>query len=151
MGYAWAAGARLRARKPTGKIMSGLTRTKAHKIEELLLAQRKSSLEEAEVELARVHDEAPAAVVGDVRDEGDEATAMYLTDLNNALARRHLDEVGAIDQALAHVRDPQFGICADCGVEIPYARLQAFPTATRCTACQSQREHLFAHGSTPSL
>ncbi|MFO1413832.1 MAG: TraR/DksA family transcriptional regulator [Burkholderiales bacterium] len=131
--------------------MAGLSRNKTHEIEALLLAQRRASLEEAEVELARVHDEAPANVIGDVRDTGDEATAMYLTDLNNALARRHLDEVGAIDQALAHVRDPHFGICEDCGGEIPFARLQAFPTATRCTTCQSKREHLFAHGATPSL
>lgn len=131
--------------------MAGLSRIKTNEIEALLLAQRRASLEEAEVELARVHDEAPATVVGDVRDTGDEATAMYMSDLNNALARRHLAEVGAIDQALAHVRDSHFGLCIDCGVEIPFARLQAFPTARRCTSCQSQREHLFAHGSTPSL
>jgi phage/conjugal plasmid C-4 type zinc finger TraR family protein len=131
--------------------MAGLTRKETHKIEELLLEQRKASLEEAELELARVHDEAPADIVGDVADEGDQASAMLLTDLNNTMARRHLDEVGAIDAALAHLRGHSFGVCADCGSEIPYARLQAFPTATRCTACQSQREHLFAHGATPTL
>lgn len=131
--------------------MSGLSRTKAQKIEELLLAQRKSSLEEAELELARVHDEALTDVAGEVPDTGDQATAMLVTDLNNTLARRHLEEIGAIDSALAHVRDPHFGICADCGGEIPFARLQAFPTATRCTTCQAKREHLFAHGATPTL
>jgi DnaK suppressor protein len=131
--------------------MSGLSRTKTHQIEELLLAQRKASLAEAEIELQRVHEEGLADVVGDVPDTGDEATAMLLTDLNNTLARRHAAEVGAIDAALAHVRDPHFGLCADCGGEIPFARLQAFPTATRCTTCQSKREHLFAHGATPTL
>ena len=131
--------------------MTGLSRTKTHKIEELLLAQRKSSLEEAELELARVHDETLADVAGEVPDTGDQATAMVVTDLNNTLARRHLEEVGAIDAALAHVRDPHFGVCVDCGGDIPFARLQAFPTATRCTACQSKREHLFAHGAMPTL
>jgi DnaK suppressor protein len=131
--------------------MAGLTRKETHRIEELLLAQRRASLEEAEVELARLHDEAPADIVGDVADEGDQATAMVVTDLNNAMARRHLAEVGAIDEALAHIRGQDYGVCTDCGNAIPFARLQAFPTATRCTACQSKREHLFAHGATPTL
>ncbi len=131
--------------------MTGLSRKNAHRIEELLLAQRKTSMEEAEVELARVHDESPADIVGDVADEGDQATAMLVTDYNNTMARRHLDEVGAIDAALAQIGDPHFGVCSDCGAEIPFARMKAFPTATRCTACQSKREHLFAHAATPRL
>jgi DnaK suppressor protein len=132
-------------------MMAGLSRKETHKLEALLMAQRKVSLEEAEEELRRLHDEALADVRGEVPDTGDEATAMVMTDLNNTMARRHLDEVGEIDAALAHIRAHQFGICTDCGGEIPVARLEASPTATRCTACQAKRERLFAHGATPTL
>ncbi len=30
--------------------------------------------------------------------------------------------------------------CVDCGEEIPAARKQAYPSATRCVACQQKEE-----------
>ena len=33
-----------------------------------------------------------------------------------------------------------YGQCADCGAEIAPARLQAWPTALRCVACQTRAE-----------
>ncbi len=90
-------------------------------------------------------------MAGEVADAGDESVAMLLTDLNNSMAQRHADEIRAIDHALAQMRTADFGYCADCGGDIPFARLQAFPTAIRCTACQTKREHTFVHESTPTL
>jgi len=131
--------------------MKGLKRTQVERLEKLLQAQRRASLEEAEAELKLVHEQSVADVAGEVADTGDESVAMLLTDLNNTMAQRHVDEIRAIDSALAHIRSDEFGYCADCGGDIPFERLQAFPTATRCTACQTKREHTFAHASTPRL
>ncbi len=33
-----------------------------------------------------------------------------------------------------------FGLCEECEEEIPWARLQAIPWATLCTACQARRD-----------
>ena len=56
-----------------------------------------------------------------------------------------------IDNALAQIHAKEFGLCADCGGDIAYGRLKAFPTAVRCTACQTVHEKTFAHESTPTL
>ncbi|WP_432257342.1 TraR/DksA family transcriptional regulator [Cupriavidus sp. TMH.W2] len=32
------------------------------------------------------------------------------------------------------------GVCIDCQQAIPFARLQAYPAAMRCTACQNLHE-----------
>ncbi|MGX6566661.1 TraR/DksA C4-type zinc finger protein [Cupriavidus necator] len=49
-----------------------------------------------------------------------------------------------IDAARARMQHGQYGACIDCGEPIPFSRLQAYPTAKRCTACQSRRERLYA-------
>jgi DnaK suppressor protein len=37
--------------------------------------------------------------------------------------------------------DPDlFGLCEECEEEIPWARLEALPYATLCTACQAKRD-----------
>ena len=131
--------------------MNGLTRTQIRSLEKLLQTQRRASVDEAEAELKLVQEQSVADVAGEVADPGDESVAILLTDLNNTMAQRHVDEVGAIDRALAQIHGGDFGCCSDCGGDIPYARLKAFPTATRCTACQTKREHTFAHASTPTL
>jgi DnaK suppressor protein len=56
-------------------------------------------------------------------------------------------ELRAVEAALTRLHEPDFGLCADCDAEIPYARLSANPTATRCLACQTQRER--AAGAAP--
>jgi len=53
-------------------------------------------------------------------------------------------ELRAVEAALARVHDPDFGLCAVCEAEIPYARLSANPAATRCLACQAQHERAAA-------
>ena len=49
-------------------------------------------------------------------------------------------ELRAVEAALARVHEPDFGVCVDCSAEIPFARLQANPSATRCRACQTLAE-----------
>lgn len=53
---------------------------------------------------------------------------------------RDVVELREVEAALGRLHEPEFGLCADCGVEIPYARLQANPAAARCVACQALRE-----------
>lgn len=43
-------------------------------------------------------------------------------------------------EALLRLAEGTYGVCADCGTDIPKARLRARPEATRCLECQSARE-----------
>jgi DnaK suppressor protein len=84
-------------------------------------------------------------------DIGDQSVADALADLSLALIDRHVQEIRDIDAARARIREGGFGVCADCGLEIAFERLLAYPTATRCVACQEQREKTYLHGGTPTL
>jgi DnaK suppressor protein len=49
-------------------------------------------------------------------------------------------EYDALALALARVDDPDYGLCADCGLAIPFDRLRAEPQATRCVDCEAAHE-----------
>ena len=57
-----------------------------------------------------------------------------------AMNEHETAELNAIDAALERWAQGLYGRCQDCGVEIPEARLQAYPMALRCVACQTQAE-----------
>ena len=52
---------------------------------------------------------------------------------------RERRELAYVESSLQRLHEPEFGLCADCGAEIPYARLQANPIAVR--GLPSQRAH----------
>lgn len=61
--------------------------------------------------------------------------------LEFTLDARESTELDAIDAALKRIEDGVYGICTDCGVEIPAARLHAAPETPRCIDCQDRHEH----------
>ncbi|TSE25931.1 General stress protein 16O [Tepidimonas sediminis] len=61
-------------------------------------------------------------------------------DLEQALDERETAALRDIDAALRRIADGTFGLCVDCGAEIPAARLHAAPTTLRCLACQQRYE-----------
>jgi len=50
------------------------------------------------------------------------------------------DTVREIQEALRKVKEGSYGICEDCGTEIPQRRLEARPFATRCIRCKEAQE-----------
>lgn len=84
-------------------------------------------------------------------DSGDESMANALADFNVAQIDRHVRELRDIEAAFERVRIGEYGVCIDCGVDIGFARLQAYPTARRCIACQERREREYAHEGHPKM
>lgn len=62
-------------------------------------------------------------------------------DLEFALDARESEELNAVAAALKRIEDGVYGICTDCGVDIPVARLHAAPETPRCISCQDKFEH----------
>jgi DnaK suppressor protein len=62
-----------------------------------------------------------------------------------ALSDRTLVELGQVSAAMRRVQAEDFGVCTDCGVDIPFDRLKVEPWATRCVACESAQEARAAH------
>jgi len=76
-------------------------------------------------------------------------------DLETALEIAALEREGAelreMRAARARLHTPDYGVCADCGADIPYARLEITPAATRCVGCQSRSERTQGTGVAPTL
>ncbi len=110
-----------------------------------LLEQVRDALEKSEnQQYVELIDRAPA-------DSGDQATGDALADLNLAIIDRHVLELRDIEAARLRIRDGGFGTCIDCGGDIGFDRLRAYPTAKRCFVCQRQHEKTYAHEGNPTL
>ena len=131
--------------------MTALTTQQTRKLERTLVARRSSVLTEAQEELARATEHSYEAIAGEVPDFGDQATASSLSDYDNAIARRHVEVIREIDDALVRIKAREFGRCTECDAEIGIARLMAFPTARRCVPCQTLHERTFAGSATPTM
>lgn len=82
-----------------------------------------------------------------------EATAEHfaqLEDPQSEVASKKEDELSLDEHEVARLADiaasleriasGTYGLCMDCGINIPLARLQAAPEALRCIACQETFE-----------
>lgn len=85
-------------------------------------------------------------MASEVADPGDLSFADLTTDLGNAEIGRDVQELHAINAARERMEDGSYGECADCGTEIPYARLEVQPMAIRCINCQEvfEKTHMGA-------
>ena len=96
----------------------------------------------------REYDELTGARPGD---SGDQSVASAEADLSFRMTDRHVEELQAIAHARERMRDGSYGRCIDCGGEIGYERLCAYPTATRCILDQERVEKTYAHENKPTL
>ena len=131
--------------------MSKLTTRQIQHLEQQLRTERSDLLDAARAELLRAGEDSYTAIAGEVPDVCDQATATSITDFDNEIARRHGEAIRDIDEALQRIAEHSYGECPDCGSEIGYGRLAAFPTATRCIGCQTVRERVYAHAPHPTL
>ena len=92
-------------------------------------------------------------LAGAVHDTGEEAVANLLSEMELAQLRREVEEIGDVEAALERIREGTFGKCTVCGDAVDRERLDAYPTAKRCIACQTRHETARRGGrdATPSL
>ncbi len=109
------------------------------------LQARAAALREAIAAALRASGQAEAIGLATHLDEiDDDAVADLEASLDVAALEREVRELREAEAALRRLHTPEYGICADCGAEIPFARLHASPTATRCVACQARCERVQA-------
>lgn len=101
--------------------------------------------------LRRADQESYGELAGQVHDVDEESLADLLTDVNLAEISREVVEVSDIDAALRRIAERTYGVCIDCGEPIDLGRLEAYPTAKRCLACQRDHEAQPARRPPPKL
>lgn len=112
--------------------------TPLHK--ERLLHERSQLLARIAQERGGLVSRVDMAAQHDVRDFENRAQAISERDDEFAMNEHEMAELGALDAALERWQAGLYGICKDCGVPIPEARLAAYPATLRCIACQSTLE-----------
>jgi DnaK suppressor protein len=76
----------------------------------------------------------------DVGDFYDDAESEKGSQLNHLLSERDRSKLAGIDNALEKIEDETYGICDECGCDIPKKRLNVLPFARCCIECQSEME-----------
>jgi RNA polymerase-binding protein DksA len=107
--------------------------------------------EEVRGELERSGDQRYADLAGSVADPGDGSVADMLLDLNAAIVDRQVREMREVEATLKRLAELDFGDCIECGGEIGFDRLMAYPTAQRCIRCQELHEKTYSHENSPTL
>jgi len=111
------------------------------------LDRRAAELRDAIAAALRATGNAQAEGLANHLEEIDDAPVADLESaLEIAALEREVRELRAVEAARKSLHEPDFGLCEDCEAEIPYARLSANPTATRCIGCQSRHERREAPG-----
>jgi DnaK suppressor protein len=110
---------------------------------EALLEERRR----VEAALENIHEENSGSLLDESGEEtafdnhiGDTATVTYDRELDYTLEENEERVLSEIDAALKRIEDGTYGICTNCGKQIPEERLEARPWATLCIDCQRERE-----------
>jgi RNA polymerase-binding protein DksA len=77
--------------------------------------------------------------------------ANELADFNVAILGRHIQGMRDIEAAFQRIKNGEYGVCIECGDDIAFARLQAYPTAKRCIVCQEKHEREYAQEGHPKM
>jgi RNA polymerase-binding transcription factor len=68
------------------------------------------------------------------------ASATLGREIDYTLGENSETVLAEIDAALARIEAGTYGICTNCGEEIPLQRLEAYPWASLCIACKRRSE-----------
>jgi DnaK suppressor protein len=107
---------------------------RAH-FEQILLAWKRSLMEEVDRTVHHMQDEA-----ANFPDPNDRATQESEFSLELRTRDRERKLIKKIDEAIASLKQDEYGYCEDCGAEIGVQRLEARPTATQCIDCKTLDE-----------
>lgn len=109
-----------------------------------VLQEETARLEALVGELDRLDRESLSEVSGesDSRDHmADQGSAAVERELDFTLEENERTELEELRAALQRFDDGTFGVCTNCGIDIPTERLEAVPTARLCMTCKQAEEN----------
>ena len=74
--------------------------------------------------------------VSDIGDILDSVSEERTRELDMILTDREKQKLKQIDDALERIEENTYGLCEECGVKIPRARLKVVPFAKYCVECK---------------
>jgi DnaK suppressor protein len=101
-------------------------------IKEMLLKMR----EELVRDIARRSKATAVSGVSDIGDILDSVSEERTRELDMILTDREKQKLKQIDDALDRIEEGSYGLCEECGIKIPRARLKVVPFAKYCVECK---------------
>lgn len=105
-------------------------------IKDMLLKMR----EELVRGIARRSKATAVSGVSDIGDILDSVSEERTRELDMILTDREKQKLKQIDDALDRIEENTYGLCEECGVKIPRARLKVVPFAKYCVECKEAIE-----------
>jgi DnaK suppressor protein len=105
-------------------------------IREMLLKKR----EELVLEISRRSKASTESAVQDIGDILDSVSEERTRELDLILTDREKRKLAQIDDAIDRIEENTYGLCEECGIKIPKARLKVLPFAKFCVECQEKNE-----------
>ncbi len=105
-------------------------------------------LKQFEPKLKQLREEILKVIAG----EDDDSGARYLMDeidqaqnvieqaMGSLMSSSQRANLAKVEEALERIKKNSYGICEECGEEIPMKRLEALPFAQYCISCQQKLE-----------
>jgi DnaK suppressor protein len=128
-----------------------LTREQALELCTVMEDRRAVLLEDLRKDLGRARTDTLEELAGPVPDAGDESVARVIAELDQAEVTRDVGELKQLEEARRRFDEGSYGVCSDCGHDIDYRRLRAYPAAIRCIHCQERFEKTYGSPGRPSL
>lgn len=110
-------------------------------IKEILITMKKEILENLQerVKSSNINEQRE---IGDIFDDADLEQSR---DFNLLLTTRERQKLQQIDAALKRMDEGEYGICEECGEDVPIGRLKAMPFTALCVKCKSKQERIAGH------
>jgi len=107
----------------------------------LLLKLKEETLKEIAKTLKTTSSNAGGEPSGDIYDQ---ASSERDRELGLLLNDREREKLRNIDEALLRIAEGEYGICEECGCDIPIGRLRVMPFAHCCVKCKEDLEKMQA-------
>jgi len=107
-------------------------------------AQLREEIRAVEAESGDAPGSAPHGQVEDIGEQGEERIRGAV---RHAEKERDIEELRAVEAAKERMVQGSYGLCVDCGAEIPLNRLEVQPAARRCVPCQERFERAHVIGA----
>ena len=105
-------------------------------IKEMLLKKR----EELVLDIRRRSKASTESAVQDIGDILDSVSEERTRELDLILTDREKRKLAQIDDAIDRIEENTYGLCEECDIKIPRARLKVLPFAKYCVECQEKNE-----------
>lgn len=120
--------------------MSGNKQKRHERLREILIERKRKLWNELREELFGTLGKEYNTQFDRPLDVCDHSIADLIEDTGLKVADIRREELTHMEVAERRLAEGTYGICEDCGVQIPEARLEVLPFALRCVACQDKLE-----------